>query len=173
MRTVLLALVVATTTACAPKAPDAPRTLDDDLDRSGAGAPASQSLAEAPVPTEQRPTAPARSGARTGTIDRTHLLAALDKGPAEFLHQFEVTARMDGERFIGWQLVQVLDTTGALGGVDVAPGDVLLAVNGRPLVDPNQLMELWDSLRTANEVVAQMWRGRDKLELRFAIEPRI
>jgi len=80
---------------------------------------------------------------------------------------------MDGQRFVGWQLVQVLDATGALRGVDVAPGDVLLAVNGKPVVDPNQLMELWDSLRTANEVVAEMWRGRDKLELRFAIEPKI
>jgi type II secretory pathway component PulC len=168
MRPLLLALVVA---ACAPKGPDAPRTVDDDL--PSATAQPAQSLAEPPAPTDQRATAPAAAGTRTGTIDRTHLVAFLDKGPAEFLHQFEVTARMDGQRFVGWQLVQVLDATGALRGVDVAPGDVLLAVNGKPVVDPNQLMELWDSLRTANEVVAEMWRGRDKLELRFAIEPKI
>nr|HEX4317190.1 hypothetical protein [Kofleriaceae bacterium] len=165
-------LLVALLAACTPKTPQG-KAFDDDLagPRTDHGEQAPQSLAE--PPTEQRVEAPAAPGVRTGTIDRAHLLAMLDKGPAEFLHQIEVSPRMDGEKFVGWQLVQVLEKNGSLGGVDVAPGDVLLAVNGRQLVRPDQLMELWDSLRTANEVVAEMWRGRDKLELRFAIEPKL
>jgi S1-C subfamily serine protease len=51
------------------------------------------------------------------------------------------------------------------------PGDVLLAINGKPVSRPDQLQALWDSLRTANEVAAQLSRGDLALELRFAIDP--
>jgi hypothetical protein len=120
-----------------------------------------------------RPDAPAGNGARTGTIERAKLLAVLDHGPGEFLRQLDVTPRMEGARFVGWQLVQLLDRAGPLAAIDLAPGDVLLAVNGRPLSRPDQLQAVWDSLRTANEVVADVWRGNGKLQLRFAIEPPI
>jgi type II secretory pathway component PulC len=110
---------------------------------------------------------------RTGTIARARLLAVLDAGPAKFLTTLEVTPRMRGDRFVGWQLVQLLDRDGVLVGVDVVPGDVLLAVNGQPLSRPDQLQTLWDSLRGANELVADLWRGAAKLQLRFAIEPKV
>jgi hypothetical protein len=89
------------------------------------------------------------------------------------LRQLEVTPRMEGNRFIGWQLVQLLDRQGPLVDVDVVPGDVLLAVNGRTISRPDQLQSVWDSLRTANELRAQLWRGEAKLELAFAIEPKV
>ena len=53
------------------------------------------------------------------------------------------------------------------------PGDVLLAVNGKPLSRPDQLQAVWDSLRGANQLVAELWRGNAKLRLEFAIEPKI
>ncbi|HEU4610919.1 MAG TPA: hypothetical protein VFS15_02535, partial [Kofleriaceae bacterium] len=56
---------------------------------------------------------------------------------------------------------------------DVVPGDVLLAINGKPLSRPDQLQALWESLRTANELRAQLWRGDARVELAFAIEPRV
>ena len=76
-------------------------------------------------------------------------------------------------RRLGWQLVQLLDRTGPLVDVDVAPGDVLLAINGKPLSRPDQLQAIWDSLRTANQVRAQLWRGDGKLELAFDVEPKV
>ena len=97
----------------------------------------------------------------------------LDGGPGTFLRQLEVTPRMDGERFVGWQLVQLLDRNGPLVDVDVVPGDVLLAVNGKPLSRPDQLQTVWDSLRTANKLTRELWRGDAKLELAFAIEPKV
>ena len=80
---------------------------------------------------------------------------------------------MDGERFVGWQLVQLIDRTGPLGVVDVVPGDVLLAVNGKPLSKPDQLQTIWDSLRTANSITAQLWRGNAKFELQYTIDPPV
>ena len=53
------------------------------------------------------------------------------------------------------------------------PGDVLLAINGKPMSRPDQLQAMWDSLRTANELRAQLWRGETKLELAFVIEPKL
>ena len=85
----------------------------------------------------------------------------------------EIAPRMDGERFVGWQLVQLVDRTGPLGVVDVVPGDVLLAVNGKPLSRPDQLQTVWDSLRTANTITAQLWRGNAKFELAYTIDPPV
>jgi type II secretory pathway component PulC len=154
--------------ACAPAVQPAPVKYDEDF-----AAKKAEPTDVAPTPEPDRAVAPVGKGARTGTIDRAHLITVLDQGPAVFLHEFEVTARMDGERFVGWQLVQLLDNAGPLTAVDVAPGDVLLAINGKPISRPDQLFAVWDSLRTANEVVAELWRGPNKLELRFAIEPKI
>lgn len=166
MRAVLALLLIS---ACGPKV--APM--------SGPGTSFDEELAETKAePTEKavpapRLEAPPGKGLRSGTIDRAHLVAVLDGGPGTFLRQLEVTPRMDGNRFVGWQLVQLLDRKGPLVDVDLVPGDVLLAVNGKPLSRPDQLQTVWDSLRTANEVRAQLWRGDTKLELAFAVEPKV
>ncbi len=154
--------------ACGPKV--APKgAFDEDLPKER-----TTTVDEAPPPVEEaRPVAPPGKGLRAGTIERAKLIAVLDGGPGTFLRQLEVTARLEGQRFIGWQLIQLLDKSGPLYDVDILPGDVLLAVNGKPIARPDQLQTMWDSLRTANEIRAQLWRGDAKLELAFAIEPKI
>lgn len=177
MRAVLLAVVIA---ACAPKVPAMPRPAEDDLD-----SPPRQAVTSESVPTSAPPAAaptaaaPSRTvaapgkGVRTGTIARAHLVAVLDAGPAVFLRQLEVAPHMAGDRFVGWRLVQLLDHTGPLHDIDVAPGDVLVAVNGKSVARPEQLQALWDSLRSANDVTAQLWRSGQPLELHFTVEPRL
>jgi hypothetical protein len=166
MRATLCLVLVTHVWACGPKVAPKPSAFDEDL--------GPRNVEAAPTAVEQpRPEAPPGKGLRTGTIERAKLIAVLDHGPGAFLRQLEVTPRMDGNRFIGWQLVQLLDRNGPLVDVDVAPGDVLLAVNGKPLSRPDQLQWVWDSLRTANELRAQLWRGDAKLELAFTIEPPI
>ncbi|HWU90652.1 MAG TPA: PDZ domain-containing protein, partial [Kofleriaceae bacterium] len=147
----------------------APPSFDEDLGpRRVADVPPDD-----PMLAAERPIAPQGKGLRTGTIARDRLLAVLDAGPPSFLRQLEVTPRMSGERFVGWELVQLVDRQGPLSDVDLAPGDVLLSVNGQPVSRPDQLQLLWDSLRTANALTAQLWRGAGKLTLEFAIEPKL
>src|SRR3954468_20147382 len=157
MRAGLLALAVLVHAACGPKVSTAPRALDDDLDR-GPAPPARPAgtprPADAPRPAPVA--APTGKGLRTGTIARARLVAVLDAGPGTFLRQLEVAPRMAGDRFVGWQLVQLLDRRGPLREVNLSPGDVLVTVNGKPVARPEQLQALWDSLRTANEVTAQL-----------------
>ena len=153
--------------ACGPKVSPKASAFDEDLESR------TSETMTAPIEEQPRAEAPPGKGLRSGTIERAKLVAVLDSGPGMFLRQLEITPRMDGERFIGWQLVQLLDRSGPLVDVDVVPGDVLLAVNGRALSRPDQLQSVWDSLRTANELRAQLWRGEAKLELAFAIEPKL
>ena len=162
---VLTAVLLA---ACGPKVQTQTTPFDEDLESRTKEPAAEAAPAEPP-----RPEAPPGKGLRTGTIERAKLIAVLDGGPGAFLRQLEVTPLMDGNRFIGWQLVQLIDRTGPLGDVDVAPGDVLLAINGKPLERPDELQRVWDSLRTANELKAQLSRGDARLELRFTIDPPV
>jgi len=163
-------LCLALLAACGPKVDPKKPSIDDDLPAQpvaeASGIPGTPAVAP-------RPDAPVGKGLRSGTIERARLIAVLDQGPGEFLRQLEVTPHMEGDRFVGWQLVQLIDHAGPLADLDVAPGDVLLALNGQPLSRPDQLQQVWDSLRTANEVIADVWRGTSKLQLKFAIEPRV
>ncbi len=185
----LAGALVAGVVACGPKTDPQKPSFDDDLGgaREPASGPGAGAADQAAVPgapgapgaaatagaaaNAERPVAPPGKGLRSGTIERARLIAVLDGGPGAFLRQLEVTPRMDGDRFVGWQLVQLIDRTGPLVDVDVAPGDVLLAVNGKPVSRPDQLQVVWDSLRTANELDADLWRGADKVRLAFTIEP--
>jgi S1-C subfamily serine protease len=164
MRVLAIILFVA---ACAPKVNPSP-AFDEDLgppQNVAAAAPA------APIAVEQAPRseAPPGKGLRSGTIARAKLLGVLDGGPGAFLRTLEVAPHMDGDRFVGWQLVQLLDRTGPLVDVDVVPGDILLAINGKPIARPDQLQAIWDSLRTAKSVDAEIWRGDKKVSLQFAV----
>ncbi len=163
MRAPWLALILI---ACGPKVSTTPISYDEDLAPKHAAEP------EAPVATA-RPVAPPGKGSRTGAIPRDRLVAVLDAGPGAFLGQLEVTPRLAGEKFVGWQLVQLVDHESPLAAVDVVPGDVLLAINGKSLSRPDQLQAVWDSLRTSNEVIAQLWRGEGQFEIRFTIEPKL
>ena len=173
MRAGLLALAILVPAACGPKVSTAPRAFDDDLDVRPAPAATAEPSRPADAARPGPAAAPPGKGLRTGTIARARLVAVLDAGPGTFLRQLEVAPRMAGDRFVGWQLVQLLDHSGPLHDVDVVPGDVLLAVNGVPVSRPEQLQALWDSLRTANAVTATLSRGSQALELHFAIDPPV
>jgi type II secretory pathway component PulC len=169
MRVVLLAVAVALAlAACGPKVSVPPVAFEEDLEpRRVADVPPGDPLLAA-----ARPVAPPGKGLRSGTIARDRLVAVLDAGPPSFLRQLEVAPKMSGDRFVGWELVQLVDRQSPLHDVDVVPGDVLLSINGQSISRPDQLQLVWDSLRTANQLTAQLWRGGAKLELAFAIEPR-
>src|SRR5689334_18589229 len=100
--------------ACGPKVVTTGSAFDEEL----ASRPSETTAPAVEVP---RPEAPPGKGLRSGTIERAKLLAVLDGGPGAFLRQLEVTPRLDGERFVGWQLVQLLDRQGPLVDVDVVP----------------------------------------------------
>ncbi len=118
-----------------------------------------------------------RSAGRQGAAQRDDHSRAADRrarrGPGAFLRPLEVAAYLDGERFIGWELVQLLDRTGRSRGRcrarrHAARDQRQPAVAARPA--PGAVG------RAAHRegVDAELWRGDNEgLELKFATCPQL
>jgi S1-C subfamily serine protease len=117
-------------------------------------------------------TAPAAGGAtqkgprRNGEVARADLNRVLDAGPGAFLGRAEVKARLVKGQFRGWQVVRAPYTE-----IDLVPGDVVLAVNGRALEHPVDLERLWSDLRAANAIDVDVERSGQRFAIRFAVVP--
>jgi S1-C subfamily serine protease len=101
-----------------------------------------------------------------GQIARVDLNGVLDAGPGAFLARAEVKARVVKGQFSGWQVVR-----SPYAQIDLVPGDVVLAVNGRTLEHPVDLERLWRDLRAANTIAVDVDRGGRRFALRFAVVP--
>ena len=137
-----------------PTAPDDGRLLDlEDPETTGRAAPERADAAAPAVPRR-----------REGTIARADLDRVLDAGPGRFLARVEVKARSSEGRFTGWEVVR-----SPWAHVDLQPGDVVVRVNGRSLEHPLELKLLWEDLRRAPVLEAQVERGEERFALRFTI----
>jgi len=163
MRRLALALLLA---GCAPKVHPEASPFENDDPRAGAP------VEKEPPPTwEELPVAPPAPGVREGTIARAALNATLDAGPGALLRHLEVAAVLDGNRFVGWRLIALDPDDHSFDGVDLVPGDVLVAINGRSIAKPDELQAVWDLLRTAPAIVADLRRGDGKLQLHWTVAP--
>jgi hypothetical protein len=162
----LAAVVAIGLAACGPKVKVAdPSPFERDDPSAGDPPPAAPRW-------EELPPAPPGPGQRGGTIERSALIATLDAGPGQFLRGFEIAAELEnGRQFRGWRLVQLMPGETRFAGLDLAPGDVLVAINGQALSRPDQLHAVWESLRTADELVCDLERAGGRFQLTFAITP--
>lgn len=171
MRQVCLVLALA---ACGPKV-DTRSPFDEDDPRSRAARDAEAARATqvdaAPEPAAAAPAGPA---VREGKIERAVLTATLDAQPGELLQCFEVAAVEHGGKFAGWRLVRFIQRCGdRFAGLDLAVGDVLVSVNGRVIVKPTDLADLWAELYKTDVIVAELRRGTSPLVLRFDVVPPV
>jgi S1-C subfamily serine protease len=117
------------------------------------GGPASRPVvALAPVPAspeEAFATPPPRPPAREAGVSRAALDATLNAGPGAFLGTVKLRAVTSGGRFVGWKIL-AMDARYASSGVKV--GDVVRSVNGQRIERPDDMVGLWQVLRTANVV---------------------
>jgi hypothetical protein len=103
-----------------------------------------------------------------GTILRAELDAVLEGGLGRFLQHLRTAPHLDEGRFIGHRIV-ALDEGGIFEGVDLAPGDTLLRINGMPIERPEQALAAWDALRVASELTVDFLREGEARQLRYAI----
>ncbi|HZS40173.1 MAG TPA: hypothetical protein VFF06_25255 [Polyangia bacterium] len=129
-----------------------------------AGAPALADTAQPPPPA-----APPAATAPAGVIARRELVRMLDAAPGMFLQKVVPEPRFRGGRFYGWRLAQFFPGDARFAGVDVRAGDVILRVNGSSVERPEQLMEVWDGLRKARELVVELERAGAPKRLRWII----
>lgn len=151
----LCALVGTLTAACASApAPRPDRTPPEVSARPEPAAPAPAT----PAPTE---------GART--VTRTAVLDVLDKGIPWILRQVETEPELAGGQFVGFRLVTFFQSDARFRGVDIAPGDVVLRINGLPIERPEQAYRIWQELRVASEIRVEILRAGTAREVDYTI----
>jgi type II secretory pathway component PulC len=152
MRRWFALLVASTIVGCGPKVdPQSPYDVDDP--RAGRV----ESVMDAGLATDAAVDA-AVVTTRTVALPRADLVRVLDAGPAQLLRGIEVVAVRPSGGFRGWQLVRILPRAIGWSAVDLEIGDVLLAINHHTLETPIDLSALWDELRTATTIDADLDR---------------
>jgi hypothetical protein len=100
-------------------------------------------------------------------LSRRDLLRVLDRGPRDFLSSIDEDPGVDGGRFRGWIFRGWRDPRFA--AADLLPGDLILRVNGQPIEKPEQFMAVWETLRSANELVIDTERDGKARVVRYPI----
>jgi type II secretory pathway component PulC len=126
-----------------------------------------------PAPEEPRAAPPASPTPGVPAVARSTLLATLDRGPGEFLHELlqdiDVEAHFEGGAFAGWQLVAVDGRSDRLEGLDLRAGDVITEINGYGIERPEYLSAIFVELRTAEAIVVGGERAGEPFEIRVPI----
>jgi hypothetical protein len=105
----------------------------------------------------------------TGTIAREELLPVLDGGLGRFLQHVETEPAFHKGTFVGFRIVSLFPGEPAFASLDLRPGDTVTRINGKPIERPEQAAAVWETLRTASNLVVEYRRNGEKHALRFAI----
>jgi S1-C subfamily serine protease len=102
------------------------------------------------------------------TLAREDVVATIDAGFGRFLGLVEVEPSLEQGKFVGWTIVS-LRPSEFWGDVNLKPGDVVTAVNGKPIERDTQAFEAFQSLRVADAVNVSYRRGRERRTLSYRI----
>ena len=105
----------------------------------------------------------------TGSISRDELLPVLDGGLGRFLQNVETEPTFHKGSFVGFRIVSLFPGEPAFASLDLRPGDTVTRINGKPIERPEQAAAVWESLRTASNLVVDYRRGGEEHALRFTI----
>ena len=78
---------------------------------------------------------------------------------------------LDGGQFVGWQVVR-LDEPEFWESIDLRLGDVVTAVNDRPIERETEAYDAFVALKRARQLRITLLRGGERLELVFKIVDR-
>ncbi len=133
----------------------------------------------AEVKVEATPPAPARPvvadvatsdpqpSAQPGAIVRSELDAVLAGGPGRLLGRVATEPYRPSGKFVGFRITAF--TRGAPQKIDLRVGDVILAVNERSIERPEHLLEVFERLASADELIFELLRSGQRVERRYLI----
>jgi type II secretory pathway component PulC len=117
-------------------------------------------VALAPAPANAPPPAPARP---PGTISRAELERVLSESPGAFLARIDSQPTFEGTRFSGWRINSFFPGDARFSGVDLRAGDVVTRVNGQPVEQPEQFIQVWEGARFRRDLTVDLVRdGRPR-----------
>jgi type II secretory pathway component PulC len=106
-----------------------------------------------------------------GVIPRAELDQVLSASPGAFLQHVDSEPKFQAGKFAGWKLVTFFPGDGRFAGVDLHAGDVVKRVNGNTVERPEQLMQVWQELKSSKELVVDIERDGRPRTLRWTIAP--
>ncbi|MSP62642.1 MAG: PDZ domain-containing protein [Myxococcales bacterium] len=152
----LLASLLLTGCAAAPPRPALP--------------PQSEAASPAPsAPSAISPARPAPPATPAGAIRRAELERVLALSPGAFLSHVDPVPTFHAHRFAGWQLNAFFPGDARFAGVDLRPGDVVTRVNGKPIEQPEQFIQVWEGVRFRHELTVDIVRDRRPRTLTWTI----
>jgi hypothetical protein len=120
--------------------------------------------------TSLRPTIDAPLPWRPGRLWRREVVAALSRGLGDFLSRLQVEPVVSAGKFHGWSIVKLRAGDPLWQSTDLAPGDVVTAVNDRPLERPEQAFAVFQSLAVAKELRVTYERAGVRREIVYPID---
>jgi S1-C subfamily serine protease len=98
------------------------------------------------------------------------VVATLSKGLGVFLGRLDTEPVLVGGRFRGWRITRLAERDAMWAGVDLAPGDVVTSVNGRPIERPEQALAAFQALAVGTTLRVTYERNSQPRELLYLID---
>lgn len=114
---------------------------------------------------------PSLSAAPKGKLFRDDVARTVDGGFGMFLQKIKVEANVRDGKFAGW-VVRALYPRDFWDGVDLQAGDVVTAVNDKPIERDNQAFEVFQSLKAASRLRVRYLREGEARSLDYEIIER-
>lgn len=114
---------------------------------------------------------PPSARAPAGKLYQQDVVELVDAGFPQFLQRVEVEAHVRDGKFVGWTVL-ALYPPDFWSSVDLRAGDVVTAVNGKPIERETQAYDAFQSLKSAPRLVVTYLRAGRPLELSFDIIQR-
>ena len=132
--------------------------------------------AASPEPSKSAPAPPASASpradasAKPGHLPRAVVLATVSQGLGAFLGRLQTEPALVNGRFRGWKVVRLADQDPLWNGVDLGPGDIVTAVNKRPIERPEQALSAFQALAVDSELRVAYERNGKPRELVYIID---
>ena len=124
--------------------------------------------AAAPGAVKDLPVEPVQEKADATSIHRKTLDRFIKNGPRYALKLVNVQPAFEGRPFIGYKVVGFSPTGRHLKGI-LEQGDIVVAVNERAIVRPEDYMAAWESLKTCDKVQINVLRKGEPVSMSWAV----
>lgn len=104
-----------------------------------------------------------------GQLRRGGVLAFVDQGPHAVLGAAVLLPARDESGVIGFEVSEIHPSGRWIVEAGVQEGDVVRGVNGRSIVMPDEFMAVFESLSESDEIVVDLLRAGQELQLVFPI----
>jgi len=102
-------------------------------------------------------------------LARADVSAVVDAGLGRFLRTVDVSPVLERGAFVGFRILRFRSEDGRYDAIELAPGDVVVRVNGSPIERPEQALAIFNGLRVVSELRVEYTRAGERREVRFAI----